>query len=199
MDDLAAYVTSITAQPEFSAAVAALETAVPLSAVAAIGENPEEFIMELATGSLPPWFSAIPTSVVGYIESIGEQAVSLVEADVGISSIPADFISELEGSATAVYAKATSAYGGYASGGYPYPTGGYPYPTGGYPYPTGTGAYYPTGTGASGGYAAPTGNSSVVPYSPSATPVGFTGAASSKSIAIGGAGMMAGIAALLVI
>ena len=168
--------TSITAQPEFSSAVAALETAIPLTAVESIGESPEDFIMELATGTVPSWFTAIPTSVIEYVESIGEQAVSLLEADTGISSIPADIVSDVE-------ATATAGYGGYATGGYPY----------------GTGAYYPTGTAGSSGYAAPTGNSSVVPYSPSASPQAFTGAASSRNVALGAAAMVAGVAAVLIL
>ena len=178
IDDIAAYVTSITAQPEFTSAVAALETAVPATAVAAIAESPEDFIMELATGTVPSWFTDIPSSIVDYIESIGEQALSLVESDTGISTIPGDLVSEVEASATAIY-------GGY-------PTGGYPYP-----YPTGTGVYYGTGTGASG-YPAPTGNSSV-PYSPSASPSAFLGAAAPTSVAMGAAAMVAGVATLFLL
>ncbi|KAL8793022.1 MAG: hypothetical protein Q9195_004333 [Heterodermia aff. obscurata] len=185
VNDIAAYVTSITAQPEFSSAVAALETAIPLTAFESIGESPEDFIMELATGTIPSWFTAIPTSVIDYVESIGEQAVSLLEADTGISSIPADLVGEVEATGTAAYEYATAAYGGYPTGGYP--TGGYPY---------GTGAYYPTGTAGSSGYAAPTGNSSVVPYSPSASPQAFTGAAPSRTVALGAAAMVAGVAAI---
>ena len=175
--------TSITAQPEFSSAVAALETAIPLTAVESIGDSPEDFIMQLATGTLPSWFTAIPTSVIDYVESIGEQAVSLLEADTGISSIPADLVSEVEATATAAYDYATAAYGNY-------PTGGYPY---------GTGAYYPTGTAGSSGYAAPTGNSSVVPYSPSASPQAFTGAAPSRNVALGAVAMVAGVAVVLIL
>ena len=190
--------TSITAQPEFSSAVAALETVIPLTAVAAIGDNPEDFIMQLATGTIPSWFTAIPTGVVDYIESIGEQAVSILEADTGISSVPADLVSEVEATATAAYDYATAAYGGYATGGYPYGTGAYgtgAYGTGAY----GTGAYYPTGTAGSSGYAAPTGNSSGVPFSPSASPQAFTGAAPSKNVAFGAAAMVAGVAAVLML
>ena len=175
--------TSITVQPEFSSAVAALETAIPLTAVESIGENPEDFILELATGTVPSWFTAIPTGVIDYIESIGEQAVSLLEADTGISSIPADLVGEVEATATEAYEYATAAYGGYATGGYPY----------------GAGAYYPTGTAGSSGYAAPTGNSSVVPYSPSASLQAFTGAAPSKNGALGVAAIVAGVAAVLII
>lgn len=175
--------TSVTAQPEFSSAIAALETAVPLSAVAAIGANPEDFIMELATGTIPSWFTAIPTSVVNYVESIGEQALSLVEAGTGISALPEGAVSEVEGSATAAYAGATGSYGVYA--------------TGGYAYPTGTGAYYPTGSGVSSGFAAPTGNSSVVPYSPSPIPEVFPGAASPRNMAVGVVVMVAGVVAVL--
>lgn len=177
--------TSITAQPEFSSALAALETAVPLSAVAAIGADPEGFVMELATGTVPSWYTAIPTGVVSYVESIGEQAVSLLEADTGISSIPADLLSAVEATATAAYGEATAAYGSYANGGYAYPTG--------------TGAYYPTGTAGPSGYPAPTGNTSVVPYSPTSSPLPFTGAASSRNVAMGAAAVVAGVAAVLVL
>ena len=154
--------------------------------------------MQLATGTIPSWFTAIPTSVVDYVESIGEQALSLVEAGTGISALPEGVVSEVEASATAAYTRSYV----YPTGGYAYPTGtgGYAYPTGtGAYYPTGTGAYYPTGSGISSGFASPTGNSSVVPYSPSPIPEVFPGAASPRHIAVGAAAMVAGVVAVLVL
>ena len=192
--------TSITAQPEFGSAIAALQTAVPLSAIAEIGANPEAYIMDLATGEVPDWYTAIPTGVVEYIESIGEQALSLVEAGTGISALPVGLIGDVEASATSEYgAYATDGYS-YPAGGYSYPAGGYSYPAGGYAYPTGR--YYPTaGTAVSSGFPVPTGNASVLPYLPSSSPSpsAFTGAAAPKNVAMGAAAMVAGVAALFVL
>ena len=191
VDALAAYVTSITAQPEFGSAIAALQTAIPLSAVAEIGANPEAYIMDLATGEVPDWYTAIPTSVVDYIESIGEQAVSLVEAGTGISALPAGMIGNVEASATASYVPYTIE-GSDGAGGYAYTSGEY---------------YQPSGSAVSSGFPAPTGNSSVVPHlpspssspSPSPSPSAFTDAAVPKNVAMGAAAMVAGVAALLVL
>ena len=226
VDALAAYVTSITAQPEFGSAIAALQTAVPLSAIAEIGANPEAYIMDLATGEAPDWYTAIPTSVVDYIGSIGEQALSLVEAGTGISALPGGLIGDAEASVTAAYGAYTAGgYGhpggghsyhaggySYPTGGYAYPTGGYAYPTGGYPYHTGghphhnggyphpTGGYSSTsGTPVSSGFTTPTSNASVPSLPGSSTspsPSVFTGAAASKNVAMGAAAMGAGVAVL---
>ena len=169
--------------------MAALQTAVPLSAIAEIGANPEAYIMDLATGETPDWYTAIPTSVVDYIESIGEQALSLVEAGTGITGLPGGLIGGVE-------ASATSEYGAYPTDGYPHYAGGHAYPTGGH--------YSFSGTAVSSGFPAPTSNGSVVPHlptsSPSPIPSAFSAnAAAPKNIAMGAAAMVAGIAALFVL
>lgn len=183
--------TSITAQPEFTAALAAVQSAVPLSAVVELGSDPQALIMELATGGLPDWSTALPADVVSYVESIGEQALSLVEGGTGTAG--------LGGLASEVEASATAAYGAYVTGWHSSPTGGYTYPTEGYAYPTGR--YSPTaGTAVSSGFPLPTGNSSGVPSLPTANPETFTGAAAPpKSVALGAAAMVAGVAALFVL
>ena len=121
-EDLASFVTSVTAQSEFNDAVSVLETAVPSSLVEAISANPEEVILSLATATSPPaWVEAIPTSVIDYLSSVGEEAVSLVQADLPTVDST------------------------YYYGGAPYPTGTAAYPTGsGYALPTGGNSTAPT-------------------------------------------------------
>ena len=114
-EDLASFVTAVTAQPEFSNAVSVLETAVPSSVVDALSADPEGVLASLATAASPPaWVTAIPTSVVEYISSIGAEAISIV-----VEELP-----------TGAYNSLLS--GAYASVSAPLPTGtGYAAPTGG--------------------------------------------------------------------
>ena len=120
--DLASFVTSVTAQSEFSNAVSVLETAVPTSLVEALSANPEKVILSLATATSPPaWIEAIPTSVIDYLSSIGEEAVTVVEGDLPT------------GDSTYYYGSA------------PHPTGASAYPTGsGFPPLSGGNSTSPT-------------------------------------------------------
>lgn len=181
IDDLAAYVTSITAEPQFTSVVAALAQAVPTSVLSRLEEAPESYILELATGTAPSIFTALPTGVYEYFASVGEQALSILEQDTGLTNIPANLIP------TGVSPASIPAY---ATGGYYYPTGVIPT---GYAYPSGfaTGA-----TGASGSAGLrPTQNiTSYNGQNASPTPVSFTGAAAPRKGAFGVAAAMAGVA-----
>ena len=69
--------------------------------------------MSLATATSPPaWIEAIPTSVIDYLSSIGEEAVSLVEENLPTSLVGGSGY-------TAPYATGAAA----ATGGYAMPTG----------------------------------------------------------------------------
>ena len=199
IDDLASYVTSITAQPQFTVAVNALEAAIPSSVLSKIEDAPESFLLEVATGTAATaYFSAVPTDVLDYVNSVGEQAISILEKDTGLTEVPAGLFP----TATAVpYAYP---YGGYYGSGAAYPTGGLPSgfvptginPTGASPSGFVTGAT--GGTGVSGsGFPQPTQNGTTFnPAGPSIQP--FQGAAAPRQGAIGVAGLLAGVAILFV-
>ena len=154
-EDLASFVTSVTAQPEFSNAVSVLGTAVPSAVVDAVSADPQGLIMSLATASSPAaWIEAIPTSVINYVSSIGAEAVSLVEAELPTGDLKYGY------------------RGSRPSGSAVYPTGTAVYPIGTAVYPTGT-AVYPSGSG----YAQPTGGNSTGPSI--GTPSPYQGSASS--------------------
>ena len=88
--DLASYVTSITAQPQFTAAVSAFKAAIPSSVLSELESAPESLLLEVATGTAAKaYFSAVPTSVRDYVVSVGEQAISILEKDTGLTEIPA--------------------------------------------------------------------------------------------------------------
>ena len=179
IDDLAAYVTSITAQPQFTSAVAALEAAIPKSVISELEEAPESYILALATGTEPAYLAALPTGVLDYVASVGEQALSILEQDTGLSAVPAGLIP------TAVAPALASAYptGGYYGTGYPYPSGYATGATGA----SGSGGLQPTQnlTTFNGGNAGP-------------SPAPFLGAAAPRKSAFGVAALIAGAAILFV-
>jgi len=175
-------VTSLTAQPEFTSVVAALESALPSSALAEFQSAPASFVLQVATGTEAAFFTNLPVQVIEYAQSVGEQALSILESDVGLTSLPVGLIP------TAV----ASGYGSPATG-YAYPTGGYYNPTGAY----GTG--YATGaTGASGSGGLQPNITSYNGGNAGPTPVPFQGAAAPRNSAIGVGALMAGVAMLFV-
>jgi len=140
--------------------------------------------LELATGTQAAFFTNLPPKVIKYAQSVGEQALSVLESDTGLTSIPHGLIP------TAVAAGSGSPATAYA-----YPTGGYYNPTGAYGTGYATGAVDASGSGGlmptqnitsyNGGNAGP-------------SPVAFQGAAAPRDSAIGVAALMAGAAMLFV-
>ncbi|KAL9595304.1 MAG: hypothetical protein Q9219_006526 [cf. Caloplaca sp. 3 TL-2023] len=138
------FIASVTAAPEFSSVVSVLATGIPITAQAAIGQDPNGFLEGILRGSpLPAWATALPPSVEQYIESVAQDAANIVTSDF------ADLY-------TSVSAEVAALETGTArSGGYAYPTGGYgnsnytnPRPTGSAPAPGSTPQSFP-GSGAS--------------------------------------------------
>ena len=188
--------TSITAQPQFTAAVAALEKAIPASALASLEEAPESYLLEVATGTAPAFLESLPTAVVSYFESIGEQALSILEKDTGISTISAGFIPAAVTSdlGSPAIPSVVSSFGSPAMAS-AYPTGGYPYPTGAYPIGYVTGA---TGVSGSGGLAPTQNITSYNGGNAGPSPAPFLGAAAPRNGAIGVAALMAGVVILFI-
>lgn len=138
--------------------------------------------MQIATGPEPAFFTNIPAKVIEYAQSVGEQALSIVESDTGLTDLPVGLIP-------------TRVAAGYGS-----PTSGYAYPTGGYYNPTGVyGTGYATGaTGASGSGGLQPNITSYNGGNAGPTPLPYQGAAAPRNIAIGGGALMAGLAMLFV-
>ena len=81
--DVLAYVSSVTANPAFKSDISAIASAVPSSVIAAAEQDPEKFAEAIITATaLPSWVSAIPTSALGSLETLGAKPAKAVE-DVG--------------------------------------------------------------------------------------------------------------------
>ena len=79
IDALSKYLTSVTAQPEFSSAYQALTSAMPASLLSEIQEDPSDYLSSaLAGGTQPSWLAALPTSYLSYFSSIGAAEQSIV-------------------------------------------------------------------------------------------------------------------------
>ena len=79
LDSLSKYLTSITAQPEYSSAQQALASAIPASILTEIEGDPSDYLSSvLAGGTLPSWYTALPTSYQNYFSSIGAAEESIV-------------------------------------------------------------------------------------------------------------------------
>ncbi|KAI4269976.1 MAG: hypothetical protein LQ337_006975 [Flavoplaca oasis] len=111
------FIASVTAAPEYSSVLNVLATAIPITAQAEIGADPEGYLLDIVQGSPPPaWATALPPSVGDYLESIALDAVQIV------TSVTAE-IPELVTYASAQVSSletATSIGGGFVA-----PTGGY--------------------------------------------------------------------------
>ncbi|KAK4965248.1 hypothetical protein LTR66_012157 [Elasticomyces elasticus] len=80
--DLSAYLTSVTAQPQYTSNVAALSSALPSSVA-----NDYDALTALATvTSAPAWFTAMPTEVQNYWVSVGNAEVDIVASAVRSSA-----------------------------------------------------------------------------------------------------------------
>ena len=195
--------TSITAEPEYTAAIAALQTVAPSSVQQEIDNAPISVLLEVATGTEPSYLKSLPTSVLSYIESVGEQCLSILEGGSVSSSLPAGLFTPTGAVPTATYGNT------YSTGTLPtivyrtgvLPTGVLP-PTGILP-PTGV---FPTGvlpsgaTGASGtGVGGPTANlTSYTGGSPSPSIHPFEGTAAPRNGAMSLVALIVGVAVLIV-
>ncbi|KAL8682914.1 MAG: hypothetical protein Q9186_001077 [Xanthomendoza sp. 1 TL-2023] len=139
------FIASVTAAPEYSSVLSVLATGIPITAQVDIAKNPEQFLLNLLSGSPPPaWATALPPSVVEYVESVGEAAAQLVTSDFP------DLYTSLSAEAAALETGASG------SGPFILPTGGYqgsnytnPRPTGSAAGPGSTPEPFVPGSGAS--------------------------------------------------
>jgi len=80
--DLHSYLGSLTTVPGYTAAVQAISTGIPASVLSQINNNPNAFDQSLATATADPsWFSALPTSAVAFLSSVGAAEMSIVSMD----------------------------------------------------------------------------------------------------------------------
>ncbi|KAI4091164.1 MAG: hypothetical protein LQ344_004277 [Seirophora lacunosa] len=104
------FIASVTAAPAYSSVISVLATGIPATAQAAIANDPNSILMDIARGSpVPDWATELPPSVGEYFQSIGEDAARVITSDFGalytsVSSEVADAVQ---------------------TGGYAFPTGGY--------------------------------------------------------------------------
>ncbi|KAI9846180.1 MAG: hypothetical protein M1837_004294 [Sclerophora amabilis] len=81
------YLASVTAQPEFSSAAYELVEVLPTSVLNDIQDG--DFLQEALTQTATPaWFTAMPTSLRNYFESVGSVELAIITG-TGDVSIPA--------------------------------------------------------------------------------------------------------------
>ncbi|CAD6583951.1 MAG: hypothetical protein ASARMPRED_001560 [Alectoria sarmentosa] len=72
------YLSSVEKQPEWSSAVQALTSAIPASILTQIENDPTDYLSSvLGAGELPSWVSAVPTSYMSYLSSVGAAEASI--------------------------------------------------------------------------------------------------------------------------
>ncbi|KAL8669073.1 MAG: hypothetical protein Q9168_006323 [Polycauliona sp. 1 TL-2023] len=112
-----AYLASITSAPEFSSVVSVLQTAIPITAQAEIGSDPEGYVRDILQGSpAPAWATALPPSVEQYFQSLASDG----------AQVATSLASEFPDLAAAASQQASSFEVATSTGGaYVVPTGGY--------------------------------------------------------------------------
>lgn len=80
--------SSVSADPKFTSAINAIVSAVPSSVQSLLVSN-SAYALSIATAtSLPSWTSAIPTNAANYLNSVDNDAVSILSADIVGFSAP---------------------------------------------------------------------------------------------------------------
>ena len=81
VSDVANYITTLESSPAFKSDVAAVLAAAPASVLQEASSDPEALLDDLANSSeddLPAWVSAIPTSVLGSLETLAAKPLDAV-------------------------------------------------------------------------------------------------------------------------
>lgn len=109
------YVSSVTNDARWTSALNAIESGVPSSVQSLIANDPSYALSLITATSLPSWTSAIPSNALSYLSSIGNDAVSIISADIAGVSAPY--------ATGAITSKPSSGFG-KATSGVAKPTGG---------------------------------------------------------------------------
>ncbi|KAF2093178.1 hypothetical protein NA57DRAFT_61698 [Rhizodiscina lignyota] len=91
LSDLSTWATSVTAQPEYSAFLSALSTAVPKSEFEELTATNVDIgvLSSLATAeSTPTWWTKLPTSVQQYYTSLHAEELSIYTKDLSGPAAP---------------------------------------------------------------------------------------------------------------
>ncbi|KAF1988439.1 hypothetical protein K402DRAFT_391670 [Aulographum hederae CBS 113979] len=102
VSDLSAYLTSLTAQPEYTSVASVLATAIPADELADIDE------LVTAT-TYPSWYTSLPDDAQAYLNSIGIAEASIINKDVaGAAPTAAPMLKYVGGAAGIVAAGAAA-------------------------------------------------------------------------------------------
>ena len=83
VSDVEGYLEQLVEKPEVASAISVLMTAVPASVKQAFETNPAGLLENIATSAALPWVSDIPAPLQSDIASIINQALSIIDKDLG--------------------------------------------------------------------------------------------------------------------
>lgn len=87
--DLVTYVSNLVGDPSFISAFSKLDPFLPDDVKTQAEGDPTSFAFGLITAATPPaWVNAIPTDIVDYIQSVGEDVDSIISKDLTIPPLP---------------------------------------------------------------------------------------------------------------
>ncbi|KAI4121770.1 MAG: hypothetical protein LQ341_007370 [Variospora aurantia] len=115
LEDRNSYYNALTTDPRQSSASTAFAAAIPPTAAAVGGPNPEVFLASLARADqddLPAWFTSMPAPVQDFWKSVGSQDIEMYTSEVNVvrplaSQISASLSSKAD-SASSSLASATA-------------------------------------------------------------------------------------------
>ena len=100
--DLVNYLTSVAAQPAATSVNQILQTAMPSDVQALYATNPGQYFSQAVTQTAPQsWFTALPSDVQSYLNSIGSAEASIIASDLKAAA-PTHGAMKVAGAALAV-------------------------------------------------------------------------------------------------
>jgi hypothetical protein len=91
LSDLSLYRSTKTTDPAYAAALAAITSVIPTSALSQIGADPTGLIQSVITGTgtaLSDWYSAVPTSARSVLSSVISEEVAIASKDIAKGPAP---------------------------------------------------------------------------------------------------------------
>ncbi|KAL9602704.1 MAG: hypothetical protein Q9219_001694 [cf. Caloplaca sp. 3 TL-2023] len=116
--DKTSYYAELTADPSYSSAFVAAAAAMPTSVKAFVEREPDLVLASLAKSSddQPSWFTALPTPVQDFWESVGNKYIDMYTSEVDAArSLPSSISASLSSVSSKILSSASSAVSASAS------------------------------------------------------------------------------------
>ena len=88
-EDILNYASSIVSGAPFATAASRLEPVLPDDAKSQLATDPAGLVIQLITEStVPVWADVVPTDVIGYFSSVGNDVSSIIDNDLNLPPVP---------------------------------------------------------------------------------------------------------------